>query len=103
MAQADSYSSVERCFLQPVRASLDRVHGPLVRLLASLGVSPNVVSLSGPAFGLLFIHTVRHNLRWSFLVWALSVGVDGVDGALARHTGCASDFGALIDQFADHT
>ncbi len=99
----DSYSSVERHFIAPVRALSARVHLPLVRLLAHLGVPANAVSLSGPLLGLVFIYSVRHNLRSSFLVWLLSLWVDGLDGALARHTGQASDFGALVDQFADHT
>ncbi len=99
----DSYSSVERRFIAPVRALSFRIHLPLVRLLANMGVSANAVSLMGPILGVLFIYSVRHNLRGSFIVWLLSMWVDGLDGALARHTGQASDYGALVDQFADHT
>jgi len=57
----------------------------------------------GPALGLLFVCTVRFNPRLSFVVWFLSMWVDSVDGPLARYTGRASGFGALVDQFADHT
>jgi len=102
MGKADSYSSIERRFLAPVRDLLRRIHSPLVRLLAKLHVSPHAVSLSGPLLGVLFIFMVGRNPRLSFFIWFLSVAVDGVDGALARHTGRASDFGALVDQFSDH-
>jgi len=100
---ADSYSSFERRFLGPVRGLVLRLYSPLVHVLALLGVSPNAVSCLGPLFGLLFVYCVQRNPRLSMLVWAASVMVDGVDGALARSTGRASDFGALVDQFADHT
>ncbi|MBM4429666.1 MAG: CDP-alcohol phosphatidyltransferase family protein [Chloroflexi bacterium] len=103
MGKADSYSSIERRFLAPARGLLARVYGPLVRALARLGVSPNMVSLLGPALGLVFVYTVRHHLRLSFLIWVPSMLVDGIDGALARYTGRASNFGALMDQVADHT
>ena len=100
---ADSYSGLERKFLGPVRAFLQQAYAPLIRLLVAVHVAPNTVSLSGPVLGLLFLYTVRHNLRLSLLVWLLSVVVDGIDGALARSTGRASEFGALVDQVADHT
>jgi len=103
MPQADSYSSLERRFLSPVRAFLSRLYSPLVRGLARLGVPPNAVSLVAPVLGALFIYTVRHDLTLSFFVWLPSMLVDGVDGALARYTGRASDFGALVDQVSDHT
>lgn len=102
MAKADSYSSLERRFLVPLRGLLLRVHLPLVRLLAWLHVSPHAVSLAGPLLGVLFVFVVRADPRLSFFVWFLSVAVDGVDGALARYTGRASDFGALVDQLCDH-
>jgi phosphatidylglycerophosphate synthase len=103
MSQGDSYSSLERRWLAPSRRLLLRLYLPLIRLLASHGVSANLVSIVGPILGLVFVWTVRSNLRLSVLVWLLSIWVDGVDGALARYTGSASAFGALVDQFADHT
>ena len=103
MNRADSYSSAERRFIQPVRRVVSQTYAPLVRLLAALGVSPNAVSCVGPALGLAFVWLVRRDLRLSFGVWTLSVLVDGVDGALARYLGCESEFGALVDALADHT
>jgi phosphatidylglycerophosphate synthase len=102
MPKADSYSSIERRFLVPARRLLLRIHSPLVRLLARLRVSPHAVSLAGPLLGVVFVFMVRRDPRLSFLIWFVSVAVDGVDGALARYTGRASDFGALFDQVCDH-
>jgi len=103
MIAADSYSSFERRFLRPARDYLLRVYSPVVRLLAHLGLSPNIVSLTAPLLGGLFIYVVPRNPQLAFFIWLLSMLVDGVDGALARYTGRSSDFGALVDQFADHT
>jgi phosphatidylglycerophosphate synthase len=103
MAKADSYSSIERRFLAPARRLLVRIHSPLLRLLARLHVSPHAVSLTGPLLGVVFVFMVRRDPRLSFIIWFLSVAVDGVDGALARYTGRASSFGALVDQVCDHT
>jgi len=102
MGKADSYSSIERRFLQPARGLLLRIHSPLVRLLAALHVSPHAVSLAGPLLGAVFVFMVRRDPRLSFVIWFFSLAVDGVDGALARYTGRASDFGAMVDQFSDH-
>ncbi len=103
MARPDSYSSLEKRFLGPGRDFLLGLYSPLVRVLARLRVPPNAVSLMAPVLGAIFVYTVRHNLRLSFFIWLPSMLVDGVDGALARYTGKASDFGALIDQVSDHT
>ncbi len=100
---SDSYSVVERRFVAPVRALLLWFYGPVVRLFAAVGISPNAVSAVGPVLGVLFVHTVRQHPRLSFFIWLASMMTDSVDGALARYTGRASDFGALLDQFADHT
>lgn len=102
MARDDSYSSMERRYLAAVRGLLLRIHSPLVRLLARLHVSPHAVSVAGPLLGVLFVCVVCRHPRLSFLIWFLSVAVDAVDGALARYTGRASSFGALVDQFCDH-
>lgn len=102
MTHSDSYSAVERRFLRPVRGFLLRVYSPIARFLAWARVTPNMVSASGPALGLLFVLTVGRSRRLALLVWVLSVAVDGFDGALARYTNSSSSFGAFFDQVCDH-
>ncbi|MGQ9494400.1 MAG: CDP-alcohol phosphatidyltransferase family protein [Anaerolineae bacterium] len=99
----DSYSVVERRFVGPVRALWLWLYSPLVHLLAALDISPHVVSLVGPMLGLLFVYTVPRRPQLSFFIWLASMITDSIDGALARYTGRASPFGALVDYFADHT
>lgn len=102
MQPLDSYSSAERRFLSPVRGLGLAVLRPLVLLLARLGVSPNQVSLSQIAIGAIIFFAITPYPRLAFVLMLLAIVLDGVDGALARHTGKASRYGALIDQYADH-
>jgi len=76
--------------------------GPVVRLLAALRVSPNLVSLLQPVLGLVMALTVATHPRLTLALLLLALLLDGVDGTLARETGQASAFGALMDQFCDH-
>jgi CDP-diacylglycerol--glycerol-3-phosphate 3-phosphatidyltransferase len=102
MPPADSYSSFERRLLGPVRGVALGLLRPLVILLARLGISPNAVSLSQIMLGLIVFFVIVPYPRTAFLLMVLAIVLDGVDGALARYTGKASRYGALIDQYADH-
>jgi len=102
MQPTDSYSSLERRFLGRGRRVGLALLRPLVLLLARLGVSPNAVSLSQVAIGVVIFFAITPYARLAFLLMVLAIVLDGVDGALARHTGRASRYGALIDQYADH-
>jgi len=103
MALSDSYSSLERRFLEPGRKLLLLGFRPFTAVLAALGVPPNAVSLSQILLGLLIVVIVPSRPRLAFLLFIASLLLDGLDGALARRTGRASPFGALLDQFCDHT
>lgn len=98
----DSYSALEQRFREPARALLMRIYHPMVLLLAWLGVSPHLVSFSQIPLGLLIVILITPHPRLTLLLIVLSIGIDGVDGALARHLGRASPFGALWDGFCDH-
>lgn len=100
--QGDSYSSLERRLLWPIRSELMRFWHPLVRILARLGISPNVVSLSQIPAGLSVVWLIPKHPRLALALYVITLAMDGLDGALARHTGQVSPFGALIDQFSDH-
>lgn len=101
--KSDSYSAFERKIIGPFRAQFARVTAPLVSVLKKLGVPPNAVSVSQILGGVVFILLVQEYPRWAFALFILTLFVDGIDGALARASGKASSFGALVDQLCDHT
>lgn len=99
---ADSYSAFERKIIGPFRQGLLRATRPLVVLLARLGVHPHVLSASQIVGGFVVLALVPEYPRLAFLLFLGTLLVDGLDGALARTTGRASAFGALVDQYCDH-
>ncbi|MGA9349480.1 MAG: CDP-alcohol phosphatidyltransferase family protein [Anaerolineae bacterium] len=98
----DSYSSFERRFLDQGRRLLLTLLKPAVFPLVALRVSPNVLSVAQIAVGVAIFFTVTSYPRLTFLLFLLALLLDALDGALARHTGRASPFGALLDQCCDH-
>ena len=98
----NSYSSLERRLLEPVRRLESALLKPAVVLLAALGVSPNAISASQVVIGGAIALLVADRPRAAFALFVLALFLDGLDGALARHTGRCSPFGALLDQFCDH-
>ncbi|MBI4498853.1 MAG: CDP-alcohol phosphatidyltransferase family protein [Chloroflexi bacterium] len=101
-SRADSYSAFERKFIGPFRQMLLRVARPLVVVLARLGVHPHVLSGSQIPAGFAVLALVPEHPRLAFLLFLGTLFLDGIDGALARATGKASAFGALVDQYCDH-
>lgn len=98
----DSYSAAERLALGPARAVLAAVYGPIARGLGRLGVAPNAVSLSQIPLGVAVVALMPTQPRLALLAFVLALVADGIDGALARATGRVTNFGALLDQYADH-
>lgn len=85
------------------RAALARyVETPGARLFHSLGVSPNAITLLGFAICVVAAYLVSSGwLLAGGLVFLAGGGLDLFDGALARMTGRASPFGALLDSVFD--
>ena len=84
------------------RALGDYVETPVARMMARLGLSPNAVTLIGLAIAGFGADLVAVGVWWGGGLVALFGGVfDMFDGALARATGKASDFGALLDSTID--
>ena len=78
------------------------LEAPLTRLLARLGVSPNLVSLLGLVAAGGSAYLLSTERLWPGGVVLLASGVfDILDGALARATGRVSSFGALLDSVVD--
>lgn len=85
-------------FDERVRAVLPRTVGPLVRLLARTGVSPNAVSVASFAVSLAAAVLIAFGRPWAGMaVWIVSRAGDALDGILARETGRSSAFGGYLD------
>jgi CDP-diacylglycerol--glycerol-3-phosphate 3-phosphatidyltransferase len=84
------------------KESARRLLDPVVSLLASLSVSPMLVSLFGLVFSLYgALLVARGSLFWGG-VWLVFSGLcDVLDGSLARHRGIESKFGAFVDSTFD--
>ena len=79
-----------------------RLIGPVARLLAKWGLTPNAVTILGfflTAMVAVVIATGRTQLASVLLIFALAF--DAVDGTLARLTGASSRFGAFLDSTLD--
>jgi phosphatidylglycerophosphate synthase len=80
---------------------------PLVSLLSTVGITPNMLTVMGlvlTALSLVFYswsRVDRLNLVYAALLIALGGLLDGLDGPLARLTGRQSNVGAFLDSFTD--
>jgi phosphatidylglycerophosphate synthase len=71
----------------------------LVKPLAKLRVTPNILTLAGLIFGgLLYLNALTN---WAILLLVLSLACDGIDGSLAIITSKASKWGGILDSVAD--
>jgi len=87
--------------LLPSRAPA-AVLDPVVRALAALGVTPNMLSVAGLlGNGVAGFLVARGDLVAGGIVMLLASALDMLDGALARRTGKATRFGALLDSTFD--
>lgn len=83
-------------------ALLQYVELPGARLLRALKLTPNAVTVLG--FGLTVAAACMVGFGWLLpggIVFLAGSGLDLMDGALARLTGTASRFGALLDSLLD--
>ena len=85
-----------------VKGWADGILDPLSRLLARLGVQPNLLSLIGffaasAAGGAV----AAGHISQGGLLFLLSGPFDALDGSLARTAGLESRFGAFLDSFID--
>ena len=84
------------------RAVSDYVELPVARLMERVGLTPNLVTLIGLLIAVGGAWLVAVGQWWAGGIVVLFGGVfDMFDGALARMTGRASKFGALLDSVVD--
>lgn len=80
-----------------------RLLGPLVGLLARLGITPNMLTV-GSLIGMVAAGAAVALGDFPLALALLAVGgaADAIDGELARHTGAATPFGGFLDSICDH-
>ena len=72
------------------------------RLLAKLGVGPTFLNFAGLASGLVSaVLIARGDFFAAFILALIAAICDGLDGAVARQLGVASDFDNFVDSVAD--
>ena len=88
---------------EQVRAAVLRyVELPGARFLRALGLTANAVTLLGFGISVVAAYLVGSGWLWAGgIVFLLGSSLDLMDGALARLTGTASPFGALLDSVFD--
>ncbi|MGH3544661.1 MAG: phosphatidylinositol phosphate synthase [Mycobacteriales bacterium] len=85
------------------RGQVNRVLRPLAAGLARLGVTPNMVTLTGTIGVVVVCCTLvpRGYVFWSLWALVALTLLDLLDGAIARHTGRTSVWGAFLDSVCD--
>lgn len=84
------------------RALSNYVETPVALLMDRVGLTPNLVTIIGLLIAGVAAYLIGVGLWWAGGLVALFAGIfDMFDGALARNTGRASDFGALLDSTID--
>ena len=85
-----------------LRGIIEHALGPLIRLLAALGVQPNQITVAGVVISVAAAALVLSgHLLAAGLVWLLGSSFDLLDGALARHENTATSGGAFLDSTLD--
>ncbi len=87
--------------LLPRRAP-KQIIDPIVGLIAKTGVTPNHLSLLGFSGNVgAAVLAARGDFLWAGIVMLVFSAMDMLDGALARATGRATKFGAVLDAALD--
>lgn len=78
---------------------------PIVTILARIGISPDLLTVTGMLFHILMAYLIAiGQLFWAGWAVFLFVPLDALDGSLARKLGrSASNFGAFLDSTSDRT
>lgn len=85
-----------------LRKTFKSVIDPTAAFLARLGVSANGLTIAGCSIAVFVgILLAQGYLRLGGIILLLTMGTDALDGALARHAGQATRFGAFLDSSFD--
>ncbi len=88
--------------IQMPRALPRQITGPVVSVLASIGVTPNMLTVAQLIGGVIAgIVIANGELLIGGIVLILAAGLDAFDGTLARTTGKVTKFGGVFDSTID--
>jgi len=91
--------------LTAIKHKLIKIVDPLVDLLVMMGLSPNILTITGLALSVFFFFLTWINgfsyYLFTLTVFGASTLIDALDGAVARKTGRTSSWGAFMDSFID--
>ncbi len=91
-----------RAFSLLSRRAPKQIIDPIVGLIARTGVTPNHLSLLGFSGNVgAAVLAARGDFLWAGIVMLVFSAMDMLDGALARATGRATRFGAVLDATLD--
>jgi CDP-diacylglycerol--glycerol-3-phosphate 3-phosphatidyltransferase len=84
------------------RALPRQITGPVVAVLARIGVTPNMLTVAQLAGGLVAAYVIAQGeLAIGAVLLIASATLDAFDGTLARSTGRATPFGGVFDSVVD--
>ena len=84
------------------RALPRQITGPVVAVLARLGVTPNMLTVAQLAGGIVAgVVNATGELAWGGVILLLAASLDAFDGTLARTTGRVTRFGGVFDSTID--
>lgn len=89
--------------LDHLRSGVTKVLGPLARLLLRIGVTPDMVTITGTlgvVVAALWLFPTGHLVAGTWTI-AVIVFTDALDGIMARESGRASPWGAFLDSTLD--
>ncbi|MEM1317577.1 MAG: CDP-alcohol phosphatidyltransferase family protein [Pseudomonadota bacterium] len=86
----------------PIRRHIDPLLNRIAAKLAAMGMTANGVTWTGFALGMFAAFLIATGWLWSGAVMLLvSRLCDGLDGAVARHSGGGTDLGGFLDIVLD--
>lgn len=99
--KADCYASGERAAMVWYAELRERWLGPLLRIMAGVGLRPDHLTILSLILGLLFCPLYFWSPALAFIALLLHALVDGIDGPLARHLSVDSKAGSFTDTTCD--
>lgn len=107
MKDFNYFAEGEQASQQKFQQHRDSLLDPLVRVLISLRVTPNMISGAGmlmlaPFAWLVISDPQPQRVATACALLLAHIVLDGIDGPLARRMGAAGSQGALVDMACDH-